>query len=206
MPAAATVVTLIRHGQTRANLEGIWHGSTDTKLTPCGRLQAERTALHVSRTRPDLVALYSSPLERTRHTAAPLAARLGLEVRLHDDLREYDLGAWEGKSYRELSDDLKLFERMQHEPDWQPGGGESPRAVANRLGGAIRSLAARHAGERIAIVTHGGALTLALGWLLDGDVSTWRRVVSNASVSDLVFTPQPVLRGFDQVRHLEGIS
>jgi probable phosphoglycerate mutase len=206
MPDPTAVVTLIRHGQTHANVEGIWHGSTDTPLTACGERQAERTALHVSRTRPDLAAVYTSPLERARLTGAPLAARLGLDPQIQDDLREYDLGAWEGKSYRELTSELKLFERMQREPDWEPGGGESPRAVAMRLSGAIRALAERHPGERIAIVTHGGALTLALGWLLDRDVSTWRRVVSNASVSDLVFTPEPVMRGFDQVAHLGNVT
>ena len=205
MPAPSVVV-LLRHGQTMANVDGVWHGSTDTALTAQGRRQAERTALHVARTRPDIAALYASPLERARETAEPLAERLGLTVSVHSDLREYDLGEWEGKTYRELSRELGLFDRMQREPDWEPGGGESPRTVAQRLGGAIRELADKHPGQRIAIVTHGGALTLALGWLVDGDVSTWRRVVSNGSVTDLAFTPDPVLRGFDHVRHLDGLA
>ena len=205
MPAPAVVV-LVRHGQTAANVDGVWNGSIDTALTERGRLQAERTALHVARTRADLAAVYSSPLERALHTAEPIARRLGLAVAVHSDLREYDLGEWEGKSYRELTRELGMFDRMRREPDWEPGGGESPRAVARRLAGAIRELADKHPGQRIAIVTHGGALTLALGWLVDGDVSAWRRVVSNASVSDLAFTPDPVLRGFDHVRHLDGLA
>lgn len=202
---APAVVSIVRHGQTRANVDGVWHGSIDTPLTERGRRQAERAALHVARTRPDLAAIYSSPLERARCTAAPIAERLGLEVRVHDDLREYDLGDWEGKTYRELGKEIGLFERMLKEPDWQPGGGESPRAVARRLGGALRELAERHLDERVAVITHGGALTLALGWLVDGDVSSWRRVVSNASISELVFAPAPALRSIDQVQHLDGL-
>ena len=203
--AAPAVVTIVRHAQTSANVDGVWHGSIDTPLTDHGRLQAQRTALHVARTRPDLAAVYASPLERARNTAAPIALRLGLDLEIHEDLREYDLGEWEGKTYRELVQEWSLFDRMKREPDWQPGGGESARSVAERLGGALRKLAEKHPGQRILVVTHGGALTLALGRLVDGDVSAWRRVVSNGSVTDLAFSPEPVLRSFDHVRHLDGL-
>ena len=204
MPAP-TLVTVVRHGETQANREGVWHGSTDTPLTDLGRLQAGRVALHLARTRPDAAAVYASPLQRARHTAAPIAERLGLAVDTADDLAEYDLGAWEGISYRELGERHRLFERMQADPDWRPGGGESARGVAERLGGAIRALAARHPGKRVVVVTHGGALTLALGWLLDGDPSTWRRVVSNASVSELAVAGGATLRSLNHTAHLSGL-
>ena len=204
MPVPAAV-TIVRHAETSANVEGVWHGSIDTPLTDHGRRQAQRVALHVARTRPDLVAVYASPLERARHTAAPIAERLGLGVEIHEDLREYDLGEWEGKTYRELVKEWQLFDRMLREPDWQPGGGESARAVGQRLGAALCKLAEQHPGKRILVVTHGGALTLALGHLVDGDVSTWRRAVSNGSVSELTLSPTPTLRSFDHVRHLDGL-
>ena len=162
--------------------------------------------LHVARTRPDLRALYASPLQRAQLTAAPLGARLGLDVNIEDDLREYDLGEWEGITYLELNKTHRLFERMNAEPDWRPGGGESARGVAMRLAGAIQRIAERHPGERVGIVTHGGALTLALGWLVDGDASAWRRVVSNASVSELALHPTPALRAFNQTAHLHGLT
>ena len=200
------LVTLIRHGETPANVDGVWHGSTDTPLTALGQRQAERVGLHVARTRPDISALYASPLQRAQRTARPLGERLGLAVGTEDDLREYHLGEWEGVTYRELNKTHRLFERMNQDPDWCPGGGESARAVALRLAGAIQRIAERHPGERIGIVTHGGALTLALGWLVDGDPSAWRRVVSNASVSELALHPEPVLRAFNQTAHLHGLA
>ncbi len=202
----ATLVTLVRHGQTRANLDGVWHGSTDTALTDTGHRQADRAGLHLARTRPGLHAVYASPLQRAHRTAAAIAGRQELAVETVDDLREYDLGEWEGKTYSELGKEHRLFERMAAEPDWRPGGGESARAVAERLGSAIASLAQRHAGERIGIVTHGGALTLALSWLLDGEASSWRRVVDNASVTDLVFAPTPSLRRLNHTAHLRGLE
>jgi probable phosphoglycerate mutase len=174
-----TTLTLVRHGETSANVDGIWHGSLDTALTERGRAQAERVATHLAATRADASALYASPLSRARDTAAPIAARLGLAPRTAEDLREYDLGAWEGLSYATLVREHRLFERMQGEPDWQPGGGESARQVAERLGGRLRTIADAHPGERVVVVTHGGALTLALGLLIDREPSAWRRVMHN---------------------------
>jgi probable phosphoglycerate mutase len=203
MRARETILTLVRHGETSANVEGVWHGSLDTQLTERGRAQAERLAAHLAATRADAHALYASPLERARHTAAPIATRLGLALRIEEDLREYHLGEWEGVTYRELAAKHRLFERMQADPDWRPGGGESPRAVAERLGGRLCAIASAHPGERVIVVSHGGALTLALGLLLDRDPAAWRRVMRNAAISDLRFGPDPELLCFDETVHLE---
>ena len=198
----STIVTLVRHGETAANVEGVWHGSIDTALTPHGRSQAERVAEHLARTRADATTLYASPLARARDTAEPIAARLRLAQRVEPDLREYHLGEWEGISYVTLAREHRLFERMAADPDWQPGGGESARQVAERLAGSLRAIAARHPGERVIVVSHGGALTLGLGLLLDRDVSAWRRVMSNCAVSDLLFDPEPRLGVWNDVAHL----
>jgi probable phosphoglycerate mutase len=204
--SAPTVLTLVRHGETSANVEGIWHGSLDTALTERGRSQAERVAAHLAKTRADATALYASPLVRARDTASPIARRLRLAPRYEEDLREYHLGAWEGMSYADLVREHRIFERMRSEPDWQPGGGESARQVAERLGERIAAIAAQHAGERVIVVTHGGALALALGWLIDREVSAWRRVMHNCAVSDLMFDPEPSLVCFDEVAHLEDLA
>jgi broad specificity phosphatase PhoE len=203
--SAPTVVTLVRHGETSANVEGIWHGSLDTALTERGRSQAECVATHLAKTRADATALYASPLARARDTASPIARRLRLAPRYEDDLREYHLGAWEGMSYAELVREHRIFERMRSEPDWQPGGGESARQVAERLAARIAAIAEQHAGERVIVVTHGGALALALGWLIDREVSAWRRVMHNCAVSDLSFDPDPSLVCFNEVTHLEDL-
>ena len=199
-------LTIVRHGETPANTGGLWHGSLDTPLTPRGERQAERVALHVARTRGDTSALYASTLTRARRTAEPIAARLGLELKLDAALCEYDLGAWEGRSYAELVGEHKLFERMAQDPDWKPGGGESARGVATRIASSLRAIAERHRGERVVVVTHGGALTLGLGLLLDGDPSTWRRVMDNAAVTELQLEPTPRLHRFNETHHLEGLA
>jgi hypothetical protein len=109
-------------------------------------------------------------------------------------------------SYRELAEKHRLFERMREDPDHGPGGGESPRQVAERFAGALRRIAERHPGEHSIVVGHGGALTLALGLLLDDDPSTWRRVMDNCAVSELLFDPEPSLLTFNEIEHLDGID
>lgn len=201
-----TVLTLIRHGETRANREGVWHGSIDTPLSERGRRQAGRVAEYLAERHADAVAaLYTSPLQRARHTAEPIARRLGIELRIDPDLTEFHLGSWEGETYADLHRERRLWDHMRADPDFAPHGGESPRQVAERLGGALRRIASVHAGERVVVVAHGGALAIGLGRILDGDSREWRRVVANGSVSELAFGPAPDLISFNHVDHLEGV-
>ncbi len=200
-----TILTLVRHGETSANLDGVWHGSTDTPLTERGRRQAERVARYLVEKHGDAAALYSSGLQRARETALAVGAALGLELRTDAALREYDLGSWEGKTYRDLQTEHQLWDRMRDDLDFAPHGGESPRQVAARFTGALRRIATAHPAARVVVVAHGGALTLALGDLLDGDIRQWRRVMKNCAVSELVIEPEPALLSFNHTDHLDGI-
>jgi broad specificity phosphatase PhoE len=204
MPSPA-LLTLVRHGETSANVEGVWHGSIDTALTERGHAQAARVARHLCEQRPRPSALYCSPLQRARHTAEAIGGALGLAPRIQHGIAEYDLGAWEGLSYRELVGTHQLFERMSRDPDFQPGGGESPRQVATRTASALRSIAASHRDESVVIVAHGGALTLGLGLLLDDDPGTWRRLMDNCAVTELTLAPDPTLLSFNETAHLDGL-
>jgi broad specificity phosphatase PhoE len=196
------ILTIVRHGETSANVDGVWHGSIDTELTPRGVEQARRAAGAVSALAPRATALYASPLRRARNTAEAIGAALGLEATIDPDLAEYHLGELEGLTYRVLMREHRLFERMGREPDWNPGGGESPRQVATRGAGALRRIAARHPGERVVVVSHGGALTLTLSLLLDGDISEWKRVMDNCAITELSLDPSPQLISFNCVTHL----
>ncbi|MDJ0851515.1 MAG: histidine phosphatase family protein [Myxococcota bacterium] len=203
--AQQTVLTLVRHGETQANLDGIWHGSTDTPLTDRGHAQAERVGKWTLEQRPDAAALYASHLQRARHTAAAIARLLGLEVRVDEELGEYDLGAWEGKTYVNLFEEHRLWHHMKSDPDFAPHGGESPRQVAERLASALHRIAAQHPGERVIVVTHGGALSLGLAQLLEGDYKAWTRVMDNCSVTELTLHPKPSLLCFNETAHLAGV-
>jgi probable phosphoglycerate mutase len=203
---ARAILTLVRHGETSANLEGVWHGSTDGPLTPRGREQALRVAGFLRDRHADASAIYSSPLLRARETAGAIAGRLGLEPRLEKGLAEFDLGTWEGKTYRELHERHRLWDEMRRDPDFAPHGGESPRRVAERIVEALRRIGASHPGERVIVVAHGGALSLGLAALVDGDYTRWRRVMANCAVSELVLEPAPELLSFNCVEHLDDLQ
>jgi probable phosphoglycerate mutase len=203
-PQRATSLVVVRHGETSANTDGIWHGSTDTPLTVRGHAQAERVAARLARECGDAVAVYASDLRRAHDTAQPIARALGLEVRTERELREFDLGSWEGKTYRELLTEHRLWDHMRADPHWAPHGGESPLAVAERLCAALRRIALCHEAARVVVVSHGGALSLAFGLLLDGDYGQWRRVMDNCAVTELTLDPLALLR-FNDTSHLDAL-
>jgi len=201
----SAILTLVRHGQTSANAEGVWHGSIDTPLSPRGLEQARRVAAFIASEHPDAAALYSSPLQRARDTALAIAERTGLAVEVEADLSEYHLGSWEGKTYRELFEVQRMFHHIKVDPDFAPHGGESPRQVVDRLVGGLRRVAERHPGQRVVVVSHGGAMTLAFAEILAGTYTSWDRVMSNCGVSELVLEPVPALISFDRTEHLEDL-
>ncbi|MFJ9318890.1 bifunctional RNase H/acid phosphatase [Streptomyces globisporus] len=154
--APATLV-LLRHGETALTPEKRFSGSggTDPELSAVGRGQAERAAEHFAAL-GTVQEIVSSPLRRCRETAAAVAARLGLDVRTDESLRETDFGAWEGLTFGEVreryGDDLTAWLAS---PDTAPtGGGESFAEVAERIAAARDRLVARYAGRTVLLVTH----------------------------------------------------
>lgn len=203
---APTILTLVRHGQTVANVERVWHGSIDTPLSERGRDQAGRLGRYLAAAPWNVSAIYASPLSRARDTASAIASTLSLEVRCEAALAEFSLGAWEGRSYSDLHHAEGMWQRMGEDPDYRPPGGESPRGVATRVERALRRIARAHPGARVLVVSHGGALNLGLGLVLDGQPNSWSRVVDNCSISELVLEPEPRLLSFNRTAHLEDAA
>ncbi|MGW0652220.1 bifunctional RNase H/acid phosphatase [Streptomyces umbrinus] len=152
-----TTFVLLRHGETPLTPQKRFSGSggSDPALSDTGRHQADRvaTALAARGTVQDVIA---SPLARCRETAAIVAARLGLDVRIEDGLRETDFGAWEGLTFAEVRDrypdDMSAWLSA---PDAEPtGGGESFEAVAHRVAAARDKLLAAHTGRTVLLVSH----------------------------------------------------
>ena len=96
----ATRILAIRHGQTAWNADSRIQGHTDIALDDTGLWQAERLAQALGD--EDLDVLYSSDLSRARQTAAPLAGRKGLALRLDSGLRERGFGEFEGLSFVQI--------------------------------------------------------------------------------------------------------
>jgi broad specificity phosphatase PhoE len=185
-PGPGTVVGLVRHGETTANLEGRWAGTTDAPLTERGAAQAVALASRYD----GAAAVYSSPLARARLTAARLADAHGLEVVVRPDLGELDFGRWENLTSEEVIDRYPdEWNRVYVEGhDLARGGtGETAAAAALRLGSALGELARHHPGERIVVVAHGGLIRSYVGSLVGvGHAGRHRLALpGNTSVSHL---------------------
>ncbi len=203
-----TTIYLVRHGETDANVSGVWQGSTDSPLNERGAAQARALAQRVLREQLPIDAIYSSPLRRASVTAEIIAEALGgLSVILDKRLEEYHMGDWEGLSYQQLRDEKRFWAQMEADPDFTPPGGESARTFALRLLDFFQTIIRQHEGETVMVVGHGGALSTAISMLLHQDGSRWRTYqMLNASLSKLVFGPQPRLDFFSDVTHLANIG
>ena len=199
-----TRVFALRHGQTAWNAELRIQGQLDIPLNDIGHRQAAQLAQALAG--EGLAAIYSSDLLRARATAEPLAAASGLPVQTSTALRERAFGCFEGATFVEIEqrwpEDAARWRRR--EIDFGPGGGESLSGFSARCVPALEQLAARHPGEAIAVVAHGGVLDClyraAVGIGLTAP-RTWQ--LGNASINRLLHTGEGfVVVGWNDDAHL----
>ncbi|MEV0123599.1 bifunctional RNase H/acid phosphatase [Streptomyces sp. NPDC050703] len=187
--APATFV-LLRHGETPLTPEKRFSGSggSDPSLSDVGRGQAERAAAAFA-ARGTIQAVVSSPLKRCQETAHTVAARLGLDVHLEEDLREADFGDFEGLTFAEArARHPEELNAWLTSPEAAPPGGESFTAVARRVAAARDRLTAAYARRTVLLVTHVTPIKtlvrLALGAPPE---SMFRMELSAASVSAVAY-------------------
>lgn len=149
-----TLLLLIRHGETKWNVEGRWQGQADPPLSARGREQAREAAKALSRF--EFSAVYSSNLRRALETAQVIATRLGLTVVMEPRLREIHLGKWQGMLSAEIKAEYPAeFERWHSAPlSVRPPEGEDLFALEARVLAAINDIVMHHAGQRVAVVSH----------------------------------------------------
>jgi len=205
----ATRILAIRHGETAWNVDTRIQGHLDIPLNETGRWQAERLARTLA-ARDPIHAIYSSDLQRAHHTAQAIAAATGAPLSTHAGLRERGFGIFEGKTYLEIEQTWP--EESEHwrtrVPHWAPPGGESLLQVRERITRTLHELAARHPGEQIVLVAHGGIMDQLYRAATGQDLQsprTWP--LGNTAVNRLLWTPQGLsLVGWADTTHLEDDS
>lgn len=140
-------LVLVRHALPVRIDEGEVDGPADPHLAPAGQAQAEAAAAWLAEEAID--AIWSSPMRRARETAAPLAARLDLTVRVDERLAEYDRHA---SSYIPL-EELKAA----GDPRWNEVP-ERPEEFQGHVVAAMEDIVATHPRQRVAVVCHGGVI------------------------------------------------
>lgn len=150
-----TRLILLRHGQSEANKNGWWAGTTDAPLTELGHRQAQAAADYLT-THEQIDAIYASSLSRAYHTALPTAKALDLPVTPEDDLMEIFGGIWEKMPFHELEvryalDRAKWFTDLGGA---RCPGGETVAHLFDRVLAAVRRIAAENEGKTVLIASH----------------------------------------------------
>jgi broad specificity phosphatase PhoE len=212
-----TLLTLVRHGQTTGNVRKLLSGISDDPLTSFGRRQAAAmgttlAALILDGTLPPVQTLYVSPLQRARHTAQTIAEPLGLTPVIREDLREINFGEMERLTEEEalerFPDARRAFAKDFFTMDYHFPGGESRRGFHQRAKDVFADIVARHPGEHVIVVAHGGILGIALAHYMTGNSERWRDyVLANCSISRLAVQGEDVtLHAVNDVSHLADLT
>lgn len=183
------MVLLVRHGKTGTTGKVLPGRSPGLHLSDQGRAQAEAVAARIAALPRPPVAVYASPLERTRETAAPTARTLGLRVRVARGLLECDVGSWTGKRLSQLVKDRRWHAVQRWPSSFRFPGGESFADLSNRSSEAVLRLAAAHPGETVVAFSHADPIKAAVAAAAGVPLDLFQRlVVSPCSVSALAFT------------------
>ena len=203
----ATRIIAVRHGETAWNVASRIQGQLDIQLNDTGRWQARRVGHALST--EQLTAIYSSDLGRAHETARAIGEAAGIPVIAHTGLRERRFGMFEGKTFDEIHQSWPEHAQnwRRRLPEWQPPeGGESLVELRARVQRTMVDLAARHPGQQIVVVAHGGVLDALYRIATGQEVNsprTWE--LPNGAINRLLWTPEGfTLVGWSDTQHLEN--
>lgn len=160
MSTSKTTLYVTRHGQTEWNFERRAQGHLNSDLTTLGRQQATRLGERLKTIALDVA--YTSTLGRTQQTASIALATAGKDIPVYqrDDLREINFGSWEGQLWTDIEakEPERLSKLWSKPSEYQPDTGESILQTVNRVKAALQDIIARHRGQTVFIVVHGGVV------------------------------------------------
>ncbi len=187
-----TRLFLIRHGETLANREMRCIGTRDDALSPVGEVQA--TQLASALTPLPIAAIYSSSLQRARHTAEAIATPHQLVVQVTPELRECNFGVWEGLSRAEVlaqsAEDAARLHAWEQDATTAPPDGESFAAMQQRVRTFVEQLAEQYVGQTLVLVSHVGPIKVLLAAALEAPLSaSFRIFLDPATISVVDWQP-----------------
>ncbi len=204
----ATRLIVLRHGETAWNVDTRIQGHLDIPLNERGRWQASRTAQALMD--EPVRAIYASDLSRAHETAQAVAQAFQLPVTTHLGLRERNFGTFQGRTFAEIESELpeQALRWRKRDPVFAPEGGESLIEFRQRVTEAAHDIAARHPGELVVMVGHGGVLDVLYRAATRQELQaprTWE--LGNAAINRLLWTPDGLtLVGWADAAHLNDES
>ncbi|MFI7481160.1 MSMEG_4193 family putative phosphomutase [Kocuria sp. M1R5S2] len=184
----STLVLLVRHGETPTTGKVLPGRAPGLHLSERGRVQARQVAERLAGVRVD--ALLTSPLERTRETAAPTEAATGREAVVEPGLLECDFGEWTGQEISRLAR-LRAWRTVQQAPSaFRFPSGESFPEMQARIVGAVDRARTAHEGGVVVCFSHADPIKAVLAHALGTHLDLFQRiVVGPGSVSAISWAP-----------------
>jgi probable phosphomutase (TIGR03848 family) len=193
MPArrpSATLVLLVRHAVTPTTGVILPGRAPGLHLSAQGRAQAAATARRIAGLRR-VAAVYASPLERARETAAAIGRARRLPVQTERGLIELDTGEWTGRSLARLRRKREWPVVVGYPSGFRFPGGESFVEMQARVAAALGRLVERHRGQAVVAVSHADPIKAAVAHALGLPLDLFQRlVIAPASVTAVVYRPQ----------------
>lgn len=199
---------LVRHGESIGNQQNRMQGQEDYDLTDLGRQQALLTGARLLS--ENVSAVYCSPLLRARNTALSIAGALGLQPVELAGLSEYHFGEMSGQTYAEVRERFTAAGATPQPLAERVYPGEEGRDnFFNRVTLALAAIAERHAGENVAVVSHGGPIALFCQYVLGLPYTRPMPFgVDNCSLTVIeadVANDRRILLSLNDVCHLESL-
>jgi probable phosphomutase (TIGR03848 family) len=183
-PPSPTVILLVRHGSTATTGTELPGRASGLHLSEAGRAQAESIATRIAalasgngRKRRSIAAVYSSPLERTRETAAPIAHATGRQAQVDDGLLELDIGDWTGLELKAARKRPEWATIQRYPSGFTFPGGESFVDMQARIVACVDRLRSAHPGETIVAVSHADPIRAAVAHAMGTHLDMFQRVV-----------------------------
>jgi len=192
----ATELILVRHGYT-VHVNGDY---LHAPLTSLGQEQATLTGQVLSETQNHLDGFYSSPLRRAKETADIIAAKIGLKAEVRPGIQELQARELPALVFLEF---LSITDPVEDYLDAHAGG-PIRWPIEGRVSKVLLDIVAKHPNQRVAVVTHAGAISATLSWYLpEKRWQWWRLLVGNCSITRFnVVGKHAELLAVNDVRHL----
>ncbi len=181
-----TRLYLVRHGELVTSKEWRYVGHSDVELNETGKKQIRNLSNRLSSEQIDMI--FSSNLKRTIESAKIIGNKLELINEPISELKEIDLGVWEGLTLEEIEDKYPadLLKRSEDIKDFRVSNGESFSDVKKRVIPKIMDIVKKNIGKRILVVSHGGVNRIIIADALGLDINNISRLEQNYACLNII--------------------
>jgi probable phosphomutase (TIGR03848 family) len=203
-----TTILLVRHGTTATTGSILPGRAPGLHLSEMGQAQASELAERIKELSRKPTAIFTSPLERAKETALPIAKALRLRPLIDRGLLECDFGTWTGKKLATLSRRVE-WRAVQNAPStFRFPEGESFSEMQQRMWSTLERLAKRHRNRTIVVVSHADPIKAAVTYAQGVPLDLFQRtVISPCSLSAITFTDStPIVLCVNNTGSLKGLG